>query len=147
MLNKEEILKLGFKELPHYTVGDSLTYDLGRNRWLSIGDLGNPNEMMFIYECDEEDNRIITDIITLHNYDYDGYLTFEKLYLLLTFFGKKIKNTFEEHIKTLNSEQLDALHYDLSYQVAQSNSFSEKMELGRKMNQISTLWKLKKKST
>lgn len=44
-------------------------------------------------------------------------------------------------------QKLDALHYDLSYQVAQSNSFSEKMELGRKMNQISTLWKLKKKRT
>ena len=145
MLNREEVLKLGFEEIPHFTITNSMHYDLGRNRWLSIGDLGNPNEMMFIYECDEEDNRIITDIVALHN--YDGYLTVEKLSLLLTFFGKKIKNTFEEHIKTLNSEQLDALHYDLSYQVAQSNSFSEKMELGRKMNQISTLWKLKKKST
>lgn len=92
MLNREEVLKLGFEEIPHFTVTNSMHYDLGRNRWLSIGDLGNPNEMLFIYECDEEDNRIITDIVVLHNYDYDGYLTVEKLSLLLTFFAENNKN-------------------------------------------------------
>lgn len=92
MLNREEVLKLGFQEIPHFTVMNSLVYDLGRNRWLSIGDLGNPNEMMFIYECDKDDGRIIDDLVCLHNYDYDGYLTLDKLSLLLTFFAENNKN-------------------------------------------------------
>lgn len=91
MINKEQILELGFKELPHFTITGSLTYDLGRGRFLSIGDIGTPNEMLFIYEKDNTDERKINDIVVLHNYDYDGYLTIDKLSLLLTFFAQNNK--------------------------------------------------------
>lgn len=93
MLNKEQLLELGFKELPHFTVTSSLTYDLGRNRFLSIVDVGTPNEILFIYEKDFEDERKINDIVTLSNFNYDGYLTVEKLSLLLTFFARNKENT------------------------------------------------------
>ena len=34
-------------------------------------------------------NKIIDDAVVLSNYDYDGYLTEERLSLLLTFFAQK----------------------------------------------------------
>lgn len=80
-----QALKLGFEELPHYTVGNSLVYDLGRDRRLSLSDVGNPNEMLFIVEGA---NDSTPEAINLHNYDYDGYLTVGKLKLLLTFFAE-----------------------------------------------------------
>ena len=58
---------------------NSLVYDLGRNRYLSIGDLGNPNEMVFLYERDYDDTRKINDLICLRNYDYDGYTKLEDI--------------------------------------------------------------------
>ena len=88
MLNKEQVLELGFKELPHFTITNSLIFDLGRNRQLSIGNIGTPNEMLFIGETDNVDKRKITDLVCLSNYDYDGYLTLEKVTVLLSFFGE-----------------------------------------------------------
>ncbi len=85
-LTKERVLELGFKELPHFTIQDSLIYDLGRNRELSIGCIGTPNEVMFICELDGDN---ITDLVCVHNYDFDGYLTEEKLSLLLTFLSTR----------------------------------------------------------
>ncbi len=87
MLTKEQVLELGFKELPHFTVMDSLVYDLGRRRCLSIGCLGTPNEMLFIGQLFNAEDRY-QDLITLSNFDYDGYLTLEKLSVLLTFFAE-----------------------------------------------------------
>jgi hypothetical protein len=52
-----------------------------------------------------------------------------------------MKNTFEEHIKTLNRQQLNDLHYYLSYDAVYSKSCGEKMQLYRKMNQIAEIWK------
>lgn len=75
-MTRDDLLKIGFTELPHFTVMGSLIYDLGRNRQLSIGSVGTPNEMMFI--CDVE-NKPNIDVVVLHNYDYDGYLTIEKV--------------------------------------------------------------------
>lgn len=86
MLTKEKCLELGFKELPHFTVGNSLIYLINRNRYLSIGSVGTPNEMLFIYSVDYNNPKEITDIITLHNYDYEGYLSEEKLLDLINWF-------------------------------------------------------------
>lgn len=88
-MTKEEVLKLGFKELPHFTITSSLVYDLGRNRHLSLDCVGTPNEMLFISEVNEEHSKFIDDAVVLSNYDYDGYLTLEKLTLLLSFFARK----------------------------------------------------------
>lgn len=86
MLTKEKCLELGFKELSHFTVGNSLTYLINRDRYLSISSVGTPNEMLFIYSADYNNPKEITDIITLHNYDYEGYLSEEKLLNLINWF-------------------------------------------------------------
>jgi hypothetical protein len=78
-MTREEVINMGFEPIPHFTITDSLIYDLGRNRYLSIGDVGMPNEMVFICEVNDENKNRIDEIIGLHNYDYDGYLTKERL--------------------------------------------------------------------
>jgi len=80
---REQLIELGFKEIGHFTITNSLTYDLGRNRVLSVGDIGNPNEMVYIYERDRKDHSIITDLVCLRNYDYDGYTTVEEIEQLI----------------------------------------------------------------
>jgi hypothetical protein len=76
-MTKEELLSIGFQELAHFTIMNSLIYDLGRNRQLSVGCIGTPNEMVFICEIDPNDKKNITDLVCLRNYDYDGYTSFE----------------------------------------------------------------------
>ena len=83
MLNNQDLINLGFVAVPTFTIGNSVTYDLGRNRHLSASCVGTPNEMVCIYKSDEKNYRIIHDIITLHNYDYDGYLTEERVKLFI----------------------------------------------------------------
>jgi hypothetical protein len=84
MITNEDLIELGFKPIPHFTIGNSLTYDLGRYRFLSASSVGTPNEMLFICESNPKDSREITDIITIHNYDYDGYLTKNKVEKLVS---------------------------------------------------------------
>ncbi len=79
MLTNDDLIKLGFKPIPHFTIGNSVTYDLGRGRHLSAGNVGTPNEMVFICATDYKDKTNITDLVCLHNYDYDGYITEEKI--------------------------------------------------------------------
>lgn len=78
MLEKQQLIELGFHPLGHFTVGDVLMYELYRNINLSVTNLGTPNEMVFITSSNK-DITDITDVIALHNYDYDGYLTLERL--------------------------------------------------------------------
>ena len=79
-MTNEDLISIGFKPMPHFTVMNSVVYDLGRDRQLSAGCMGTPNETLFISEPREiEDNIIIRDLVCLHNYDYDGYLTIEKV--------------------------------------------------------------------
>lgn len=83
-MTKNDYIKLGFKESPEIAI-DSLIYDLGRNRILSASSAGTPNEIIWICQksfC--KGNNDITDIICLHNWDYDGYMTKRRL-------GKLIK--------------------------------------------------------
>lgn len=88
---RTQILDLGFKELPHFTIGKNLVYDLGRNRQLSISSLSTPNEMLCVGELKTE-SKEYSDIICLHNYDYDGFLSLEKLKSLITgIVGKKFE--------------------------------------------------------
>lgn len=82
--DREYLKNLGFKELPHDTIMNSMVLDLGRRRTLSVGCLGEPNEMVFISEHDHNDQKKITDSVCLHNWDYDGYLTKGKLQNLLS---------------------------------------------------------------
>jgi len=82
-MTREDLKKLGFKEIPHFTVTNSLVFQIGRQRHFSIGDLGTPNEMMFICQRDENIEDRISDLVVIHNYDFDGYLTIEKVKSLI----------------------------------------------------------------
>lgn len=86
---EENLLDIGFKKVPHFTITNTLTFDLGRNRILSVGDLDNPNCMMYICETDE--NGKYTDLVNIHNFDFDGILCIHKvqnLIELLNYTGK-----------------------------------------------------------
>lgn len=78
MTNKD-LIEIGFEKMPHFTVANSVIYPLGRNRQLSAGSVGTPNEMLWICEIDTQNETKISDLICLHNYDYDGVLTMEKV--------------------------------------------------------------------
>ena len=78
-MNKQEAIEIGFKELEHFTVMDAIHYDIGRRRFLSFGCIGTPNEMLFICESDRKNPTKTNDLICLHNYDFDGYITEAKL--------------------------------------------------------------------
>ena len=89
-MTNEDLISIGFKPMPHYTVANSVVYDLGRDRQLSVGCVGTPNETLFVMELkEEEDNIIICDLVCLHNYDYDGYLTIEKVKGLISLITNK----------------------------------------------------------
>lgn len=92
-LTEDIILKLGFKSIPHFTVTNSYTFDLGMGRQISIGCVGTPNEMLFIQEIDFEVSNQVTDIICLHNFDYDGKLYLHKLQNIVAIFGQELKTT------------------------------------------------------
>lgn len=72
---REKLKQIGFKEIPHFTVMQNLIFDLGRNRELSFGNIGTPNETLYLCELNEGVD-IISDLICLRNYDYDGYNLF-----------------------------------------------------------------------
>lgn len=89
-LTRDQVKKLGFYEIPHFTVMGNLNYDLGRNRLLSIGCVGTPNECLFIGQA-QEDKKGYEDLVCLHNYDYDGYITIDKLKKIISgITGKEI---------------------------------------------------------
>ena len=71
-MTTDNLLDIGFESIPHFTICNSHIYKLGRHRHLSVASVGTPNEMMFICETNEQNEKDITEIICLHNYDYDG---------------------------------------------------------------------------
>ncbi len=81
---ESQLKQLGFESLPHFNIGNSLIYQLGRRRHLSFANIATPNEMLFICELDADDDKKINDLICLRNYDYDGYTSIERIKLLIT---------------------------------------------------------------
>ena len=76
---KETLIELGFKELPHKNIMNSLIKKIGRNREISISGLGSGCETVFLCEINATDPKTVDDLVCVHNYDYDGFLTIEKL--------------------------------------------------------------------
>jgi hypothetical protein len=68
-LSSEILEKIGFEQLPHFTIQNSWFKKLGRDRVLSIVCVGTPNEMVFV--CEEVPPEV-KNIIVVRNYDYDG---------------------------------------------------------------------------
>lgn len=87
-MNKEDLIDLGFKPIPHFTIGGSLIYELARRRHISVSSIGTANESAWLCEVDRDDNRVITDLICIHNFDYDGLLCKDRLSLFISALGK-----------------------------------------------------------
>lgn len=84
-MDKSELLAMGFQELPHWTVTESVVFDLGRSRLISVADIGRGNEMVFLCEKSKVDGNY-TDLICIHNRDYDGPLTKKAITELIGWF-------------------------------------------------------------
>ena len=82
-MTNDDLIAIGFQKIPTFTISNSVIYDLGRNRQLSASNIGTPNETLWICEIDEKNNSKITDLVCIHNYDYDGILTIEKIKMLI----------------------------------------------------------------
>ena len=91
-LKQEELLAIGFEKISTFTVNNCLIYKLGRGRILQIGDVGNFNEMLCISQLDAENDKKISDIIVLHNYDYDGFITLDKIKTLIALLTSPQRN-------------------------------------------------------
>jgi len=83
-MTNDDLIKIGFKTIPHFTIANSVIYPLGRHRHLSAGCVGTPNEMLWICETDKQNETKINDLICLHNYDHDGYLSEKKIKSLIS---------------------------------------------------------------
>jgi hypothetical protein len=70
---------LGFESIEHPTIGNILIFKLLHNRNLSLSSIGTPNEILAICQYNYDNPNEITDVVTLHNYDYHGYLSIYKL--------------------------------------------------------------------
>jgi hypothetical protein len=90
-LTNDDLVKIGFIKIPHFTVHNGLTYHLDRKRILSAGAIGTPNEMIFLCQLSDTSDQQISDLICIHNYDYDGYLTMQRLMSIIELFGRTNK--------------------------------------------------------
>lgn len=130
-MSNDDLIKLGFKPIPNFTVQNSVTYDLGRNRFLSAGSVGTPNEMIFIYEVNPKDNNKVTDSICLHNYDYDGYVTEQKIKLLIEALTNdlwfKKNNDSEEMLEKNKNKSYKDLYKDYLNEIQFNNKIQFKI--------------------
>lgn len=92
---RKELIKLGFEELPHKTLGNFLIYKIiskhNKTRIISIGFLQTPNEIVSIGEL-KSNNLDYEDLTVISNFDYDGYITLERIVFLLKGLDKNFKN-------------------------------------------------------
>lgn len=82
-MKKEQLIDRNFTPTPHLVLGQIFTLDVGRQREISIGAIETPNEMVFLTQ---KENGGISDLVCLHNYDYDGFLTEQKLDAIISIF-------------------------------------------------------------
>ena len=80
---KNELVKRGWEELPFKNIGNSITKHIKRNIYAGVSSLGTPNEIITVFEINRTNPKIIDDLIIVHNYDYDGYLTLERIEALV----------------------------------------------------------------
>lgn len=78
-LTRDNLIEIGFKEIDKFTILNPLEYYLGDYKYLSINDPGGPNEMVMLYQLDYDDDKNITDVITLNNKDYNGLCNLDKV--------------------------------------------------------------------
>lgn len=110
-MDNQDLIKIGFKEIQHFTIGNSVTYDLGRGRHLSATSVGTPNEMVWLCSADEPDQEV-TDLICLHNYDYDYFLTLERINKIISALEPLDKNNphYKKVFDNSHSNKTSILH-------------------------------------
>lgn len=84
LVTRSWLLEKGFKSLNHFTVTNSLFRPIGRDRYICVGDIDNANQMVYLETIIDDK---ITDLVCVHNYDYDGRLymhKFQNLYHAIT---------------------------------------------------------------
>lgn len=78
-MTEECLLSMGFVK------GElSLKYHLSRKRFISVSCVGTPNEV--VYLCYKDSVDIVDDLVCVHNFDYDGKLTKQKVEHLIKYF-------------------------------------------------------------
>lgn len=85
-LERRDLLEMGFYTLDYKTITNPLMFNLGRGRELNISGLGTGNEMMWL--CAREDEEGYSDLVCLHNSDYNGRLTKEAVEGIIRWFSK-----------------------------------------------------------
>lgn len=83
IMSPDDLIKIGFVDNTYIKIFPMFSYALGRNRFISIHSVGTPNEMVYLTE---EENKEVKALFVFSNYDYDGYLTIEKLLNLIKLF-------------------------------------------------------------
>ena len=78
-MNTDDLIDIGFEPISSFTIMNSFIYKLGRYKHISISNIGTTNEMVWICVRNAQNEKEITDAICIHNYDYDGFLTENKL--------------------------------------------------------------------
>lgn len=85
LASREDFELLGFKNVPHFTIGNNMVLELSRGRFLTATCIGQGNESIWLghkNKCGE-----VTDLICIHNRDYDGFIKWERLQELVGCFG------------------------------------------------------------
>jgi len=70
--------------------------ELGRNRVLSLADIGTPNGFIWLCERDEENINKMSDAVCLYNYDHDGKLYLHQLQNILSIFNIDLEINLKE---------------------------------------------------
>ena len=87
-LTEEILLKCpNHKKVNGKNILNTIYFEIGRDRIISIGNIGTPNEMIWLCEVDRYDKQKNNDLVCLHNYDYDGKMMlhkFQNLYFALS---------------------------------------------------------------
>lgn len=86
-MTEEELLSMGFVKSRI-----SLKYHLPRNRFISILSVGTPNEVVFLCSGYAESGGV-DDLVCVHNFDYDGILSRDKIDYLIRYFERDWRNT------------------------------------------------------
>ena len=88
-LTNSDLDLLGFRAFNHFTVGEQSKYQLSRKRHLSAMCVGTCNESFWL--CQKNETGEISDLICVHNYDRDGFITNEKIKALIEWFDGECK--------------------------------------------------------
>lgn len=107
-LTNSDLISMGFTECGHI-VSNSLKISLGRNRYLVAMCVGQGNEAVFICEKSKVGDHY-TDLVCVHNRDYDGFITLEKLKAFIEWFdGDKKEKIILSNMLNMERKKVEDL--------------------------------------